>query len=102
MPYFISLVVLCGTILDFTRPEGLINDMLSVFGIPAKNWMLNRAWFKPVFVLTNAWQWAGWNSIVYMAALSAVDPELYDAAYMDGCGRFRRVLHVTLRKYCPL
>jgi putative aldouronate transport system permease protein len=96
MPYFVSLVVLCGIIITFTSSEGVINDLTAIFGVESRNFMIEPAWFKPIFVLTNIWQYAGWSSIVYIAGLSAVDPELYDAAYVDGCGRFRRLIHVTL------
>jgi putative aldouronate transport system permease protein len=96
IPYFISLVVLCGIIIQFMSTEGVINDIIGAFGLVPRNWMLEASWFKPIFIISNMWQYAGWSSIVYMAALASVDPELYDAAYIDGCGRFRRILHVTL------
>jgi putative aldouronate transport system permease protein len=96
MPYFLSLVVLCGIIINFTNTEGVVNDITAFFGAAPKNFLLEIAWFKPIFIITNIWQYAGWSSIVYMAALAGVDPELYDAAYADGCGRLRRLIHVTL------
>lgn len=102
MPYFVSLVVLCGIIITFTSSEGVVNDLTAIFGAMPKNFMIEPAWFKPIFVLTNMWQYAGWSSIVYIAGLSAVDPELYDAAYVDGCGRFRRLIHVTIPEIMPV
>jgi putative aldouronate transport system permease protein len=102
MPYFISMVVLCGIIITFTSSEGVINDVTVLFGLQAKNYLLDPVLFKPIFIITNIWQYAGWSSIIYVAALSGVDPELYDAAYVDGCGRFRRMIHVTLPGILPV
>jgi putative aldouronate transport system permease protein len=96
MPYFLSLVVLCGIIITFTSTEGVVNNITAIFGAAPKNYLLEAAWFKPIFIITNIWQYGGWSSIVYVAALAGVDPELYDAAYVDGCGRLRRLIHVTL------
>lgn len=101
MPNFISIIVLCGMILDFCATEGVVNSILSLFGIEASNLLQNPALFKPIFIITNLWQYAGWNSIIYMAAISGINTELYDAAYVDGCGRWKRLLHVTLPGLFP-
>ena len=90
MPKFISLIVLCGIVVDFCATEGVINDILSFLGFEANNLLQNPWLFKPIFVITNLWQYAGWNSILYMAAIMGINEELYDAAYVDGCGRFKR------------
>lgn len=102
MPYFLSLVVLCGIIITFTSTEGVINDLISIFGFKRTNLLMEVNLFKPIFIISNIWQWAGWSSIVYVAALMGIDPELYDAAYVDGCGRFRRLLHVSLPGIMPV
>ena len=96
MPNFISVVILCGLVLYFCSREGVINDILVLFGVEPANWMFKASLFKPIFIITNIWQLAGWTSIVYMAALSNINTELYDAAYVDGCGRWKRMWHVTL------
>lgn len=101
MPNFISVVILCGLVLDFCSREGVINDILVLFGVEPANWMLKASLFKPIFIITNIWQLAGWTSIVYMAALSNINTELYDAAYVDGCGRWKRMWHVTLPGLMP-
>ena len=101
MPNFVSLVVLCGIILDFCSTEGVINDLLGLIGIPESNLMLNPLLFKPIFIVSNLWQYAGWSSIIYVSALTSVSPELYDAAYVDGCGRWGRIWHVTLPGILP-
>lgn len=101
MPNFISLVVLCGIIKDFCVTEGVVNDVLAWFGLEPVNWMLEQAAFKPIFIVSNLWQYAGWSSIIYIAALSSVSQELYDAADVDGCGRFKKMIHVTLPALMP-
>lgn len=101
MPNFISLVVLCGIVTDFCVTEGVVNDILAWFGLPATNWMMEKAAFKPIFIISNLWQYAGWSSIIYMAALSGVSQELYDAADVDGCSRFKKIIHVTLPSLMP-
>lgn len=101
LPYFISMVVICGIIVEFCDRDGVINDIIEVFGIERSGLLMKPQLFKPIFVLTNMWQYAGWNSIIYMAAMSSIDTELYDAAFVDGCGRFRQTLHVTIPGIVP-
>lgn len=101
MPNFVSVIVLCGIIVDFCAREGVVNDILAFFGLGREAWLSKPAMFKPIFVISNLWQYAGWSSIIYTAALSGINSELYDAAYVDGCGRLGRVLHVTLPGLLP-
>lgn len=101
MPNFISLIVLCGIVIDFCATEGVVNQVLGFFGVPATNWMQEPSLFKPIFVASNAWQYAGWSSIIYVAALSGIDQELYDAAEVDGCNRWRKMWSVTLPAILP-
>ena len=101
MPNFVSLVVLCGIVVDFCATEGVINDILAFIGVEPNNLLQNPWLFKPIFVITNLWQYAGWNSIIYMAAIMGINEELYDAAYVDGCGRMKRLIHVTLPGLVP-
>lgn len=101
LPHFISLVVICGLIKEFTQSTGLISSLLAMVGIPAQTMLLNPERFRSIFIVSDLWQTLGWNSIIYLAALSTVDPTLYDAAAVDGAGRFRRVLHVTIPAIMP-
>lgn len=101
LPYFISMVVLCGIIRDFADRDGVINDLIVLFGGERISMMMEPVLFKPIFVLTNMWQYAGWNSIIYMAAMSSISTELYDAAYVDGCNRFAQTIHVTIPGILP-
>lgn len=101
MPHFISLVVVCGMILDFTKNTGVISYMLHFFGLPLRTMMNYPGYFVPVYVLSDIWQTVGWGSIIYLAALTGIDPQLYEAAEIDGAGRWRQMLNVTLPGILP-
>lgn len=101
MPNFVSLIVLCGLIVDFCAREGVVSDVMQFFGLQRMALLSKPEYFKTIFVVSNLWQYAGWSSIIYTAALSGINSELYDAAFVDGCGRFRRILHVTLPGLLP-
>ncbi len=97
MPYFISTVVVCSMITLFTSEKAFISQIVGWFGIEVTGNLLNyESAFLPIYTLSTIWQTTGWNSIIYLAALSAVDPELYEAARIDGANRWRQTLHVTL------
>lgn len=101
LPHFISLVVLCGMITDFFAAEGIITKILMKFGGSQINYLGAPKYFKTIYVTTNIWQGIGWGSIIYLAALSGISPELYEAATVDGAGRFRQLLAVTLPGIAP-
>ena len=101
LPHFISVMVICGMIVDFTASGGVINDLLSLFGFKRQTMLLNPSLFRPSYIISEIWQSVGWGSIVYLAALTAVDPALYEAARIDGAGKFRQILHVTLPGIAP-
>ncbi len=101
LPYFISLVVICGMVKQFTMDDGIINDIIAFFGGERVSMLNKPSYFVPVYVISNIWQGMGWDSIVYLAALSAVDQSLYEAATVDGAGRFRQVFAVTLPGIAP-
>lgn len=101
LPHFISLVVICGLIKEFTNSTGLISQLIALGGGKAMTMLSDPTKFRSIYVLSDLWQTIGWNSIIYLAALSGVDPCLYDAAVVDGAGRFRRVLHVTIPGILP-
>lgn len=96
LPYFISLVVVCGMILDFTRKDGVINDVIALFGGQRISFMIDAGWFRPIYTITDIWQGLGWGSIIYIAAITNIDQGLYEAATIDGAGRWRKMWHVTL------
>lgn len=101
LPYFISVVVICGLIRNFVATDGLINNIVEMFGGKAENLLMKKEAFRSIFVSSNIWQGIGWNSIIYLAALSAVDAELYEAATIDGAGRLRQVFSVTVPSIMP-
>lgn len=96
MPHFISTVVICGMINQFTSSKGVITHLLTYFGVPEISLLTRPEYFVPIYVLSGIWQELGWGSIIYLAALSGVDQELYEAAKIDGAGRWKQTLHVTL------
>lgn len=96
MPYFISTVVAATLLIDFCKTNGVFNEIIVFFGGERSNLLGNPRLFQPLYVLSNLWQKVGYNSIIYMAALSSVDQSLYEAATVDGAGRWKQTLHVTL------
>jgi len=96
-PHFISLVVVCGMIIDFLSPQGgIVNQLIVLFGGSPINFLGMPQWFRTVFIGSSIWQGFGFGSIIYIAAISGINPELYEAARIDGAGRFKQMLHVTL------
>ncbi|MNI20186.1 putative multiple-sugar transport system permease YteP [compost metagenome] len=96
MPHFISLVVICGIIKDFTTSEGVINDIVAFFGGERSTFLLEASMFRPVYVTSGIWQHIGWGTIIYLAALAGIDQEQYEAAKIDGAGRWKQMVHVTV------
>lgn len=96
MPFFISMVVISGIILDFFSSTGAMTELISRLGGPSGNLIGRSELFRSIFVGTNVWQFMGFNSIIYLAALSGIDQELYEAAVIDGAGRWKQTLHITL------
>lgn len=97
MPYFVSTVVAAGLVITFTKSGGVISEGLKFLtGGVSENLMNLPAWFRPIYILMGTWQGLGYGSIIYLAALSNVDQELYDAAKVDGAGYWKQTWHVTL------
>lgn len=101
LPYFLSLVVVCGMIMDFTRDSGVINDIIEFFGGTRTTMLTIPELFVPVYVGSEIWQGIGWGSIVYLAALAGIDQELYEACKVDGAGRWMQTLHITIPGILP-
>jgi putative aldouronate transport system permease protein len=101
-PHFISTVVIAGMLYLFLSPStGLINKMVEVFGGSPIFFMAEPEWFKTIFVFSGIWQNVGWATIIYLAALSAISPELHEAAVMDGANKVQRIRHVDLPGIMP-
>ncbi len=103
MPHFISAVVACGLVVKFVEAGGPISEMIAAIkGTKSVNLLNQKQNFWLIYVLQNMWQGIGYGSIIYLSALSSVDQELYEAAYVDGAGRWRQMIHVTLPSITPM
>lgn len=101
MPHFISLVVICGLVKNFVSADGIISSIVAVFSGEKANLLTIKEWFVPIYVGSNIWQDVGWGSIIYLAALSAIDECLYESAQLDGAGRINQIIHITLPGIAP-
>ena len=101
-PHFISTVVMVGMIFLFASPSsGIINKIIEAFGGEAVHFTAEPGWFVPMYVISEVWQSTGWGSILYLAALSGVSPELHEAALVDGANKFQRVWHIDIPGILP-
>lgn len=97
MPYFLSSVVVSSMIVMFLSPStGLINHAIGQLGFPPIAFLQKAEWFRTIYVSSEIWQQVGWGSILYLAAITTIDPQLYEAARMDGASRWKQTWHVTL------
>lgn len=101
IPYFISTVIIVGMLHEMADQHGLFNQVGHLFGLPAIQFFAESSWFRPMFVGSGIWQGVGWSAIIYLAALTGVDPELYAAAEIDGANRWHKVIYVTLPGIAP-
>lgn len=101
LPHFISVVIAAAIILDFVSADGIINNVRALFGLDKIVFMTQPKYFYPVYIISGIWQEVGWGSIIYIATLSSIDPQLYEAAMIDGAGRWKQMLHVTLPGILP-
>lgn len=101
MPHFISLVIVCSIVRQFTSDTGIINQLFQVFGYDGQSMLQKPGLFVPIYVISGIWQEIGWSSIIYLAALSGIDAQLYEAAQIDGAGKFKQLIHVTIPGLLP-
>lgn len=102
LPKFLSTVVVVSMLQTLLSPStGAINMFLNKLGISSIYFLNEPSWFRAVYVLSDIWQFMGWNSILYLTALTNVDPQLYEAAAIDGAGRWKQTLHVTIPGILP-
>ena len=101
-PHFISTVVMVGMITTFLNPDsGIVNLLIRLVGMKPVSFMSDARWFKSVFVWSGVWQNLGWGAIVYLAAMTAINPELHEAARMDGASRMQRIRFINLPAISP-
>jgi putative aldouronate transport system permease protein len=101
LPHFISTVVAVGIVLTFVSYDGIINELLVKIGLKKIQFMAEPKWFYPIYIISGMWQNLGWNSIVYLSAISAIDPNLYEASYIDGASRFQQIKNITIPCIMP-
>lgn len=100
-PHFISTVIVVSVLISFVSVDGIVNQIIVFFGGQAKSFMLDPNWFRPLYILSDIWQGTGWSAIIYIAALSGVDPQLYEACGIDGGGRLTNLWHISLPSIAP-
>ncbi|WP_168120274.1 ABC transporter permease subunit [Paenibacillus sp. HB172176] len=103
VPHFLSWVILGGILIDVLSPsQGLVNQVLSLFGFDPIYFLGDNSWFPNTLIVTNTWKEFGFGTIVYLAALTGLNPNLYEAAMIDGAGRWKQTLHITLPGIIPV
>lgn len=101
LPHFISNVVVAGMVLSFINTDGIINTIVKMFGGAPVAINTEAGYFPAIYTITSIWKSFGWSSILYLAAMSSVDPHLYEAAKMDGANRLKQILHISLPSIRP-
>lgn len=102
-PYFVSVVVIVGMCAAFTNPDsGVFTRFAEMLGMSDLSYQLHSEYFLPVYLISGLWQGCGWWAIIYVGTLSNVDPELHEAAIIDGAGRFKRIIHINIPTIVPI
>jgi putative aldouronate transport system permease protein len=101
LPHFVSIVVIAGMIADFTASKGIFNDIISLFGGERVPLLTKPGLFRGIYVISDIWQGIGWGSIIYLASLTSISSELYDAATVDGANRWKQLWNVTIPGIMP-
>jgi putative aldouronate transport system permease protein len=101
LPHFISIIVIAGMITDFSLSTGLFNDMIERLGGTRFPLLQQPSLYRTIYISSGIWQSVGWGTIIYLSALSAIDPQLYEAAMIDGAGKWKQLLNVTLPCIAP-
>ena len=102
MPHFVSLVIMCGMIVNFTNSRGVITSIMAMFGFSPTNLLSKPQYFRAIYTISTIWKTIGWSSIIYLATLSTIDPNLIEAADIDGAGRFRKIYHIIIPALIPI
>lgn len=101
MPHFISTVIICSMVTSFVSSDGIINSIIVAFGGEAVEFLTHPKYFVGVFTVSDIWQEMGWNSIIYISALTSIDQQLYEAASIDGASRWKQTIHITIPGILP-
>lgn len=100
-PHFISVVVLIGMVFVFFSSDGLVNNIITIIGGEPVSFLASPEWFQPLYIGSGLWQETGWACIIYLAALAGVNPEIHEAAIVDGANKWQRILHVDIPAIVP-
>ena len=101
LPHFLSWVIIYSVFFGIFSGSGVINNILSDLGLEKIFFFVDKDYFRGILVSTEVWKATGWRTVLYLAALSGIDPQLYEAAVIDGAGRFRRIIHITIPCLIP-
>ncbi len=101
LPHFISIIIICGIVIDFASTDGAINGLRALFGADPINFLNETKYYRFIYVLSDVWAGIGWGSIIYLSALTAVSPALYEAAELDGASRLQKMWHIALPTIRP-
>ncbi|MDI6619398.1 MAG: ABC transporter permease subunit [Clostridiales bacterium] len=97
LPHFLSWVVVSGIFINILSPSGgFVNNIISLFGGKPISFLMDKHWFRSILVISSGWKGAGWSAIIYIAAITGISPELYEAAKIDGAGRIKQIIYITL------
>lgn len=102
LPHFISMIVICGMIVQFVARDGFIMDILVWFGMERTALLSHPEYFRTIYIASDIWQGVGWGSIIYLAAITGINPELYEASRIDGANKWKQTLHITLPGIAPI
>ena len=101
LPHFIAVVIIVGMLKEFFSYKGIINQLITALGGETINFFSKPEWFRPLYIGSGVWQGIGFGSIIYLAVLSGVNPELYECAQMEGANRFQQAIYITLPSILP-
>lgn len=102
LPHFLSWVVLAAVVINMVNLDGPVNQIVQMLGLDKINFLGSNTWFRPMIIVTDVWKEFGYNSIVYLAAITSIDPGLHEAAAMDGANWWKRIWHITLPGMLPI
>lgn len=103
MPYFMSSVIIVGMLRMFLNPRnGIINNLIASLGNEKINFLLNPDWFRPIYIISDIWQYTGFGAIIYLAALANIDVEMYESAFIDGANKWKQLIYITIPSIAPV
>ena len=103
MPYFMSSVIIVGMLRMFLNPRnGIINNLIASMGNEKINFLLNPDWFRPIYIISDIWQYTGFGAIIYLAALANIDVEMYESAFIDGANKWKQLIYITIPSIAPV